>query len=98
MLTAPMASAIEWYDFFILQFDSRTSFWQAVFPLVLVVHVDETTINIQGVDHYVWVFTDGSEVVFKMTETREATIVHECLVDYQGILISESSLKEPEDN
>ena len=26
------------------------------------VHVDETKINIQGVDHYVWVFTDGQHV------------------------------------
>ncbi len=53
------------------------------------VHVDETTINIQGVDHYVWVFTDGTHVVFRMTETREATIVHEFLSGYQGILISD---------
>jgi hypothetical protein len=53
------------------------------------VHADETTINIQGVDHYVWVFTEGTDVVFKMTETREETIVHEFLADYQGILISD---------
>ena len=53
------------------------------------VHVDETTINIQGADHYVWVFTDGIHVVFRMTETREATIVHEFLSDYKGILISD---------
>ncbi len=53
------------------------------------VHVDETTINIQGADHYVWVFTDGIHVVFRMTETREATIVHEFLSGYQGILISD---------
>ncbi|MGH2640053.1 MAG: IS66 family transposase, partial [Rhabdochlamydiaceae bacterium] len=53
------------------------------------VHADETTINIQGVDHYVWVFTDGSHVVFKMTETREATIVHDFLSGYEGILISD---------
>jgi Transposase IS66 family len=38
--------------------------------------------------HYVWVFTDGTHVVFRMTETREAVIVHEFLSDYQGILIS----------
>jgi len=53
------------------------------------VHVDETTINIQGADHYVWVFTDGTHVVFRITETREATIVHEFLSGYQGILISD---------
>lgn len=53
------------------------------------IHVDETKINIQGTDHYVWVFTDGKHVVFRMTETREATIAHEFLSDYEGVLISD---------
>ncbi len=53
------------------------------------VHADETTINIRGIDHYVWVFTNGTHVIFRMTETREATIVHDFLSGYQGILISD---------
>jgi hypothetical protein len=53
------------------------------------VHVDETKISIQGYEHLVWVFTDGRHVVFKLTESREASIVHELLSDYQGILISD---------
>ena len=53
------------------------------------VHADETPINIQGADYYVWVFTNGKHVVFRMTETREATIVHEFLPDYKGVLISD---------
>jgi predicted RecB family nuclease len=53
------------------------------------VHVDETRISIQGVDHYVWVFTDGKHVVFRMTETREADIVREVLAGYQGVLVSD---------
>jgi predicted RecB family nuclease len=53
------------------------------------VHVDETKINIQGVDHYVWVFTDGKHVVFRMTETREADIVREVLAGYRGVLVSD---------
>lgn len=53
------------------------------------IHVDETKINIQGVDHYVWVFTDGKHVVFRMTETREADIVREVLAGYQGVLVSD---------
>jgi Transposase IS66 family/RNase_H superfamily len=53
------------------------------------VHVDETKINIQGVDHFVWVFTDGKHVVFRMTETREADIVREVLAGYQGVLVSD---------
>lgn len=52
-------------------------------------HVDETKINIQGSNQYVWVFTDGKRVVFKLTETREATIVHEFLANYNGVLISD---------
>jgi len=53
------------------------------------IHVDETQISIQGMNHYVWVFTDGKYVVFRMTETREATIVHELLGGYRGVLISD---------
>jgi predicted RecB family nuclease len=53
------------------------------------VHVDETKINLQGVNHYVWVFTDGNHVVFRMTETREADIVREVLAGYQGVLVSD---------
>lgn len=53
------------------------------------VHVDETKINIEGVDHYVWVFTDGRHVIFRMTQTREADIVREVLAGYQGVLVSD---------
>ena len=53
------------------------------------VHADETKINIQGVNWYVWVFTNGEYVVFKLRETREATVVHEFLTDYNGILVSD---------
>jgi predicted RecB family nuclease len=53
------------------------------------VHVDETKINIQGVDHYVWVFTDGKHVMFRMTETREADIVRKVLAGYKGVLVSD---------
>jgi hypothetical protein len=53
------------------------------------IHADETQISIQGTDYYVWVFTDGLHVVFKMTATREATIVHEFLENYEGVLISD---------
>src|SRR5512135_1408202 len=53
------------------------------------VHVDETKINIEGVDHYVWVFTDGRHVLFRVTQTREADIVREVLAGYQGVLVSD---------
>jgi predicted RecB family nuclease len=53
------------------------------------IHVDETQLNIQGANYYVWVFTNGKHVVFRMTETRETRIVHEFLSNYQGVLISD---------
>jgi hypothetical protein len=53
------------------------------------VHVDETSINIRGLNQYVWTFTDGRNVIFKLTQTREADIVHEILCGYNGVLISD---------
>jgi hypothetical protein len=53
------------------------------------IHVDETRISIQGTDHYVWVFTDGVHVIFRLTETREATLVRVILDGYSGVLISD---------
>lgn len=53
------------------------------------VHVDETRLSIGGVDHYVWVFTDGRHVVFRLTETRETKIVQELLRGYQGVVVSD---------
>ena len=53
------------------------------------VHMDETTINIKGASQYVWVITDGTHVVFRLTENRESTIVHELLKGYSGVLCSD---------
>ena len=53
------------------------------------VHVDETIVNIEGAAHYIWVFTDGLHVVFRFTDTREATIAHEILEGYKGVLVSD---------
>jgi hypothetical protein len=53
------------------------------------IYVDETQINIQGTNHYVWVFSDGEHVVFRFTETRESMIVHDLLSDYKGVLVSD---------
>jgi hypothetical protein len=61
------------------------------------VHVDETKINIQGADHYVWVFTDGQHVVFRMTETREADIVQKVPFDkeLEGFALEVQALLVP---
>ena len=52
-------------------------------------HVDETRLSIQGTDHYVWILTDGRRVVFRMTATRETTMIRELLADYEGVLVSD---------
>lgn len=51
--------------------------------------MDETQINVQGTNHYVWVFTNGNYVFFRITETRESKIVHELLSNFKGILITD---------
>jgi hypothetical protein len=53
------------------------------------VHSDETPINIQGINQYVWTFTDGTHVIFRLTETRESDIVHKILYGYEGVLVSD---------
>lgn len=53
------------------------------------INVDETSITIQGSEWYVWVFTNGKYVFFRLTESRETTIVHDLLSKYSGILISD---------
>ncbi len=53
------------------------------------IHVDETQISIRGINQYVWTFTDGSHVIFRLTETRESDIVHEILRGYNGVLVSD---------
>jgi Transposase IS66 family/RNase_H superfamily len=53
------------------------------------VHADETPITVESATQYVWTFTNGRYVIFKLSPTREATIVHEFLKHYDGILISD---------
>ncbi len=53
------------------------------------IHADETTINIRGVNQYVWVFTTDKHVVFRLSPNREATLAQEFLKDYQGVVISD---------
>lgn len=53
------------------------------------IHADETLVNIQGKTQYVWVFTDGEYVIFRLTPTRDSSIVHQILKGYDGVLISD---------
>ncbi len=54
-----------------------------------ILHVDETTVEIQKETWYVWVFTDNQSVAFKLTRTREIENVAEILSNYSGVLISD---------
>ena len=53
------------------------------------IHVDETIINVKGYDCYVWILTNGKNVFFKLTNTRENSMIKELLQKYKGILISD---------
>jgi predicted RecB family nuclease len=53
------------------------------------IHVDETKVNVRGIDHYVWIFTNGKHVIFRETETREIENTQKLLKDYKGVLIAD---------
>jgi predicted RecB family nuclease len=53
------------------------------------VHADETKVNIEGADRYVWVFTNMEDVAYVYSDTREATAVQEVLRDFRGVLVSD---------
>ena len=78
---------------FITQFSKYYSFTEEqILKQILhapFVHVDETTISISGMTHYVWVLTNGSHVLFRLTETREASFMKELLDGYDGVVISD---------
>ncbi len=52
-------------------------------------HVDETKINVRGVDCYAWVITDGQHVLFKFSESRQISAVDGLLKQYEGVLVSD---------
>ena len=52
-------------------------------------HVDDTMVNIDHLNKYVWALTDGMHVVYKFTETRESSFIQDLLSDYSGILITD---------
>jgi transposase-like protein len=54
-----------------------------------VVHVDETKMSILGVHQFVWVITDGSHVLFRLTETRETDFLRQLLAGFSGTLVSD---------
>ena len=53
------------------------------------IHVDETKINIQGIDHFVWGITNGVHVYFIMTENRETIHLEKWFNSYRGVLVTD---------
>ena len=53
------------------------------------IHVDETQISLQGINGYVWVFTNMEEVYFLYNPTREGGFLKELLRGFKGVLISD---------
>jgi len=51
--------------------------------------VDETKISILGTHQQVWGITDGREVIFRLTETRETGFLQKLLDGFQGVLVSD---------
>ncbi|MEZ6090313.1 MAG: transposase, partial [Pirellulaceae bacterium] len=52
-------------------------------------HVDETKINVRGVNCYAWVITDGQHVLFKFSESRQISAVEGLLKQYEGVVVSD---------
>ena len=52
-------------------------------------HADETKINIEGKDAYVWVFTNLEEVAYYYTETRDGDFLQALLREFKGVLVSD---------
>jgi predicted RecB family nuclease len=54
-----------------------------------IVHLDETKMNISGQDQYVWVFTDGVRVVFRLRPNREAEFLKPLFSSFRGTVITD---------
>ncbi|MBI4661562.1 MAG: TM0106 family RecB-like putative nuclease [Verrucomicrobia bacterium] len=54
-----------------------------------VIHIDETKMNILGFQQYVWVLTDGSHVVYRLTPGRETGFLQDLLNNYDGTVVTD---------
>jgi predicted RecB family nuclease len=53
------------------------------------VHADETSVSIRGVNSYVWVLTSLYDVAYIFSPTREGDVIQELLKDFTGVLVSD---------
>lgn len=54
-----------------------------------VIHIDETSINLENKSGYVWVFATTHTVFYHYTDTREADFLHDWLKDYKGVIVTD---------
>ena len=54
-----------------------------------IVHLDETKMSISGDDQYVWVFTDGGRVVFRLRPNREAEFLRPLFANFNGAVVTD---------
>jgi hypothetical protein len=52
-------------------------------------HIDETSISVRGVNGYVWVLTSMEEVAYFFSPTREGNTIQELLKNFAGVLVSD---------
>ncbi|MDT8303097.1 MAG: transposase, partial [Sedimentisphaerales bacterium] len=55
----------------------------------LLIHADETKLNIKNNSVYVWILTNLEEVVYIYSTTREADMIQKLLKNFTGILVSD---------
>ena len=54
-----------------------------------VIHIDETSIQLEKKNGYVWVFATTHTVFYHYTDTREGDFLHEWLKDYKGVIVTD---------
>ena len=52
-------------------------------------HVDETSISVRGINGYVWVLTSLEEVAYFYTPTRAGDTIQAMLKEFSGVLVSD---------
>jgi predicted RecB family nuclease len=54
-----------------------------------VIHIDETTVRLRGLQGYVWVLTSTDKVYYFYRQSREGVFLKELLQGFSGVLISD---------
>jgi predicted RecB family nuclease len=53
------------------------------------IHADETKVEVNGKDAYVWVFTNLEDVAFVFSESRDASTPQTIMRNFHGVLVSD---------